>query len=430
MATIKKIFARQVIDSRGNPTVEAEVTLESGVMAQAIVPSGASTGTKEALELRDGGKAWGGKAVTKAVSNVNNIIASKIIGMDATQQEVIDKTMLKIDGTDNKQKLGANAILAVSMAVAKVAAKELKIPLWKHFQNLSKTNHISLPCPMLNVLNGGEHADNSVDFQEYMIFPLGAKSFSEAMQMASETFHNLAKLLSSADHTTAVGDEGGFAPNLSSNEEALQFIVKAIEKAGYKPGKDIYIAMDVAASEFYDQKTKRYILKGENKTLTTEELVEYYVQLCQKYPIVSIEDGLSEHDWSGFKLMTDKLKDKISIVGDDLFVTNKKILKEGIEKGVANSILIKVNQIGSITETIETMHLAKENGYTCIVSHRSGESEDTTIADFAVGLNSQQIKTGSMSRTDRIAKYNQLLRIEEIVKTYPGKKALWNLKII
>ncbi len=426
---IKLIKSRQVLDSRGNPTVEAEVHLESGTIARAIVPSGASTGTREALELRDGGKDWMGKGVTKAVNNVNKKIAPKLVGMDPEQQREIDDAMNKIDGTENKDNLGANAILAVSMCCARAAAKDLGIPLWKHFQTISGTKEVALPAPMLNVLNGGEHADNSVDFQEFMIFPLGAKTFSSAIKMSAEVFHTLSKILSKKGYATAVGDEGGFAPNLESNEEALQLIVEAITEAGYKPGKDIYIAMDPAASEFYNEKTGMYVLKGEDRELTTEEMVDYYVNIVENYPIVSIEDGLAESDWDGFKLMTDKLADKIQIVGDDLFVTNAKILQEGIDKGITNSILIKLNQIGTVSETIDTIQLADKAGYTSVTSHRSGESEDTTIADLAVGLNTRQIKTGSMSRTDRIAKYNQLLRIEEEVKTFHGKKSLWNTNV-
>ncbi len=428
MSKITKIYARQVIDSRGNPTVEVDVHTEAGNLGRAIVPSGASTGTREALELRDGGTEWLGKGVTKAVANVNNTIAPALIGMDAENQKEIDYKMIEIDGTENKDNLGANALLGVSMAVAQAAAQDLKIPLWKHFNNMTTDNEVSLPAPMLNVLNGGEHADNSVDFQEYMIFPLGAPTFGEALRWASETFHHLAKLLNKAGLDTAKGDEGGFAPNMKDNEEPLKFIVEAIEAAGYVPGKDIYIAMDPASSEFYNTDTGMYELKGEGKTLNTEEMVEYYVNLCEKYPIVSIEDGMAEQDWDGFKLMTDRLADKTQIMGDDLFVTNKKILAEGIEKEIGNSILIKVNQIGTITETVETIELAKSNGYTTVASHRSGESEDTTIADLAVGLNTKQIKTGSMSRSERIAKYNQLIRINEEVNTFHGKESL-NIKV-
>lgn len=427
MSKIRKIYSRQVIDSRGNPTVEVEVLTEMGNLGIAIVPSGASTGTREALELRDGGTKWMGKGVSTAVTNVNNTIAPALIDFDVENQREIDNKMIQLDGTENKDNLGANAILGVSMAVAHAAALDLKIPLWKHFNNLSKEKKVSLPAPMLNVLNGGEHADNSVDFQEYMIFPLGAPTFNEALRWSSETFHHLAKLLNKAGLDTAKGDEGGFAPNMKDNEEPLKYIVKAIEAAGYVPGKDIFIAMDPASSEFYNAKTGLYELKGEKRTLTTEEMVGYYEKLIDKYPIVSIEDGMAEQDWDGFKLLTDRISNRCQIVGDDLFVTNKKILKEGIDKKIANSILIKFNQIGTITETIETIELAKENGYTNIASHRSGESEDTTIADLAVGLNTKQIKTGSMSRSERIAKYNRLIRISEEISKYNGKKSL-NIK--
>lgn len=424
MSKITKIYARQVIDSRGNPTVEVDVYTEDGNLGRSIVPSGASTGTREALELRDGGTEWMGKAVHKAVANVNEIIGPAIIGMDSVKQKEIDYKMLELDGTENKDKLGANSILGVSMSVAHAAAKDLKIPLWKHFNTMTTDNEVSLPVPMLNVLNGGEHADNSVDFQEYMIFPLGAPTFNEALRWASETFHHLAKLLNKAGLDTAKGDEGGFAPNMKDNEEPLKYIVEAIKAAGYVPGKDIYIAMDPASSEFYNTKTKMYELKGEGKTLSTDELIAYYEHLVATYPIISIEDGMAEQDWDGFKLLTDKLSDKCQIMGDDLFVTNKKILAEGIKRKIANSILIKVNQIGTITETVETIELAKDNGYACITSHRSGESEDTTIADLSVGLNTKQIKTGSMSRSERIAKYNQLIRISEEVNIFHGKKSL------
>ena len=428
MSKIKKIYARQVIDSRGNPTVEVEITTKKGNISRAIVPSGASTGTREALELRDGGSEWSGKGVKTAVENINNIIAPKIKGMEVSAQRLIDKTMIKIDGTENKETLGANAILGVSMAAAKAAAMDKKIPLWKYFNSLTNETNVSIPVPMLNVLNGGEHADNNVDFQEYMLFPLGAKSLNEALRWSSEIFHVLAKLLNKAGYSTGKGDEGGFAPNMKNNEEPLKFIVKAITTAGYIPGKDVFIALDPASSEFYDEKAKLYKLKGENKELTSKQLVDYYIKIVGLYPIVSIEDGMAEQDWDGFKLLTEKLGDKIQIMGDDLFVTNKKILKEGIDKNIANSILIKVNQIGTISETIDTMELAKTNGYTNVVSHRSGESEDTTIADFAVGMNSKQIKTGSMSRSERIAKYNQLIRISEEVSKFPGFDAL-NVKV-
>ncbi len=428
MSKIKNIYARQVIDSRGNPTVEVEVHTKNGNVGRAIVPSGASTGSREALELRDGGKDWMGKGVMTAVQNVNSIIAPKLIKMEVLSQRLIDETMLKLDGTENKEKLGANAILGVSMAVAQAASLDKKIPLWKYFNSLTSEQNFSLPVPMLNVLNGGEHADNNVDFQEYMLFPLGAKTFEESLKWSSEVFHTLAGLLNKAGYSTGKGDEGGFAPDMKNNEEPLKFIVDAISKAGYIPGKDIFIALDPASSEFYDEKKAKYILKGEEKELTSKQMVDYWEKLVKKYPIVSIEDGMAETDWDGFKLMTEKLGNKVQIVGDDLFVTNQKILKNGIDKGVANSILIKVNQIGTISETIDTIELAKSNGYTNIASHRSGESEDTTIADLAVGLNTKQIKTGSMSRSERIAKYNQLLRISEEVKTFYGLDAL-NIKI-
>ncbi len=424
MSKITKVFSRQVIDSRGNPTVEVEVTTENGNIGRAIVPSGASTGTREALELRDGSEQWMGKGTMKAVANVNEHLAPEIVGMEVTDQRAIDTKMIEIDGTENKDKLGANALLGVSMAVAHAAAMDQKVPLWKYFNSLTKDSEVSLPAPMLNVLNGGEHADNTVDMQEYMIFPLGAPSFSEAIRWATEIFHHLAKLLNKAGYSTAKGDEGGFAPNMKDNMEPLEFITKAIEAAGYKPGVDVYIALDPAASEFYNTETGMYELKGEGRSLTSEEMVSYYEEMASKYPIVSIEDGMAEQDWDGFKLMTERMGDKIQIVGDDLFVTNKKILAKGIETKTANSILIKVNQIGTISETIDTIELAKENGYTCVTSHRSGETEDTTIADLSVGLNTKQIKTGSMSRSERVAKYNQLLRISEEMNTFHGKKSL------
>ena len=430
MPSIIDVYAREVIDSRGNPTVEVEVTTESGAFGRAMVPSGASTGEREALELRDGDKTrFLGKGVTKAVSNVNDIIADAVLGMDVTDQNAIDKVMLELDGTDFKSKLGANAILGVSMACARAAADYYDMPLYKYFGGF---NGKTLPVPMMNVLNGGSHADSTVDFQEFMIMPVGAKSIKEALRMGAETFHNLRKVLKSKGYNTNVGDEGGFAPScVEGNEEPLKLIVEAIELAGYVPGKDICIAMDVAASEFYNTETKQYELEKSGQGIkTTDEMIEMYAEWCEKYPIVSIEDGLGERDWDGWKKLTDRLGDKIQLVGDDLFVTNPRILKEGIEKGIANSILIKVNQIGSLTETFDAIEMAKKAGYTCVVSHRSGETEDTTIADIAVGLNAGQIKTGSMSRTDRIAKYNQLLRIEDElfdVAQYPGMKA-FNVK--
>jgi enolase len=430
MPFISDIYAREVIDSRGNPTVEVEVFTESGAFGRAIVPSGASTGEHEAVELRDGDpKRYFGKGVLKAVENVNKIIAEQLIGFDVTDQNGIDKRMLELDGTENKSKLGANAILGVSMASAKAASNYLGIEL---FNYLGGFNAKELPVPMMNILNGGSHADNSVDFQEFMIMPTGAKSIKEAVRMGSEVFHSLKKVLKSQGHNTSVGDEGGFAPNLSSNEEALKVILEAIKVAGYKPGEDIFLAMDVASSEFYDKKTKTYVLEGEgNKKLTSKEMVKFYQDLCSKYPIISIEDGLDENDWEGWKYLTEKLGDKIQLVGDDLFVTNTKRLKEGIDMGVGNSILVKVNQIGTLTETFEAIEMAKKSGYTAVISHRSGESEDTSIADIAVAMNTGQIKTGSLSRTDRIAKYNQLIRIEDQLEEtaqYKGIKTFYNLK--
>ena len=430
MPYIVDIYAREVIDSRGNPTIEVEVTTESGAFGRAIVPSGASTGEREALELRDGDKArYGGKGVLKAVENVNEIIADAIIGFDATEQNLLDQAMIALDGTHDKSKLGANAILGVSMAAAIAAADYYGLPL---YQYLGGFNAKELPVPMMNVINGGSHADSSVDFQEYMIMPVSAPNIKEALRMGAETFHALRSVLKEMGHVTAVGDEGGFAPNLSSNEEPLEVIVKAIEKAGYVPGKDIVLAMDVAASEFYDVESETYVLaKSGGQVLTRDEMIDLYEDLVSKYPIVSIEDGLGERDWDGWKKLTDRLGEKVQIVGDDLFVTNPAILKEGIEKGVANSILIKVNQIGTLKETFDAMEMAKRAGYTSVVSHRSGETEDTTIADIAVAFNAGQIKTGSMSRTDRLAKYNQLLRIEDALGTaakYSGMDTFFNIK--
>lgn len=405
---IKKIAAYQVIDSRGNPTVECEVILENNIKATAIVPSGASTGEREALELRDGDKAFHGKGVMKAVNNVNKIIAKHIVGQDASNQAKIDKMMIDLDGTEFKTNLGANAILSVSLAVAKANAISKGKSL---FKSLGKGT--LLPVPMMNLINGGAHADSNVDFQEFMIMPIGAKTFSQAIQMASETFVELKKVLKKLGYPTAVGDEGGFAPNFKNNEQPLQTIVEAIKNAGYTPGKDISIAMDVAASEFYDKDKKKYVLKKSSKQeLTTAQMIDWYSELIKKYPIISIEDGLDQNDWTGWVKFTKKLGKKIQIVGDDLFVTNKKFLTEGIEKGAGNAILIKLNQIGTLTETLETIKLAKQHGYNTIISHRSGESEDTFIADLAVAIESGQIKSGSISRTDRVAKYNQLLRIE------------------
>ena len=428
MSTISEVYAREVIDSRGNPTIEVEVTTVSGAFGRAIVPSGASTGEREALELRDGDKArFGGKGVTKAVDNVNNIIAEAVEGMEVTDQNAIDKIMLKLDGTDFKNNLGANAILGVSMACAHAAADFYGMPLYKY---LGGFNGKTLPVPMMNVVNGGSHADSTVDFQEFMIMPVGASSIKEALRMGAETFHCLRGVLKAKGYNTNVGDEGGFAPSCNDgNEEPLQLIVAAIEKAGYVPGKDICIAMDVAASEFHNKETGLYELKKSGRGVkTTDELIDMYAEWVEKYPIVSIEDGLGESDWDGWKKLTDRLGKRIQLVGDDLFVTNPRILKEGIEKGIANSILVKVNQVGSLTETFDAMEMAKKAGYTCVVSHRSGETEDVTIADIAVGFNAGQIKTGSMSRTDRIAKYNQLLRIEDQlgeVAEYQGKDCFY-----
>ncbi len=411
MTTIVDVFGREILDSRGNPTVEVDVVLECGAGGTAAVPSGASTGEHEAIEMRDGDKSrFLGKGVTKAVENVNEIIADEIIGEDATEQILIDKILLELDGTDNKSKLGANAILGVSMAVAKAAANALGLPL---YQYIGGVHARTLPVPMMNIINGGAHADNNVDLQEFMVMPAGANNFAEALRMGAETFHSLKTVLKGKGYNTAVGDEGGFAPNLNSNEEALQVIVEAIEKAGYKPGEDIFFSLDPASSEFFDTAKQKYILKSENAELTPAEMVDYYAKLVEKYPIVSIEDGMAEDDWDGWKIMTEKLGDKIQLVGDDLFVTNTKRLLSGIEKDICNSILIKVNQIGTLTETLDAIEMAHKAGYTAVVSHRSGETEDTTIADIAVAANTGQIKTGSASRTDRICKYNQLLRIEE-----------------
>lgn len=418
---IKWVKARQILDSRGNPTLEAEVRLESGLIARASVPSGASTGEHEAIELRDGGEKWMGKGVMKAVKNVTEIIGPKIRGEDCTHQAKIDEIMIKIDGTSNKQKLGANAILGVSLAVVRAAATFLHLPLYKY---LGGAGARILPVPMMNVLNGGKHADNNVDLQEFMIMPIGAKSFSEGLRWASETFHSLKKVLKDKGYSTAVGDEGGFAPNLSSNRQALELIVEAIEKAGYRCGENIALALDPAASSFYEE--GKYILKAEKqKKRTSLEMVDFYEELISNFPIISIEDGLAEDDWDGWKILTQRLGEKIQIVGDDIFVTNAQRLKKGIELKVANSILIKPNQIGTLTETFEAIRLAKENGYTVVISHRSGETEDTTIADLVVGMETGQIKSGSCSRSERIAKYNQLLRIEEDL----GKQAVyWSWK--
>jgi enolase len=412
MSNIVKVIGREIMDSRGNPTVEADVYLESGHMSRAAAPSGASTGSREALELRDGDKSrYLGKGVETAVANINGAIAEALSGIDATNQDAVDNIMLKLDGTDNKEKLGANAILAVSLAVAKAAALSKGIELYEHIANLNNTSgKYSMPLPMMNILNGGEHADNNVDIQEFMIQPVGAESFKEGLRMGAEVFHALKKVLQKRGLSTAVGDEGGFAPNLASNEEALQVIVEAVENAGYKMGSDITLALDCAASEFY--RDGKYELSGEGKSFTAEEFADYLAELCDRYPIISIEDGLDESDWDGWKVLTEKLGSKVQLVGDDLFVTNTRILKEGIDKSIANSILIKFNQIGSLTETLAAIAMAREAGYSAVISHRSGETEDATIADLAVGTAAGQIKTGSLCRSDRVAKYNQLLRIE------------------
>ena len=415
MAKIVKVIGREIIDSRGNPTVEAEVHLEGGFVGLAAAPSGASTGSREALELRDGDKArFLGKGVLKAVSAVNNEIANAIVGKDASNQAEIDQIMIDLDGTENKSKFGANAILAVSLANAKAAAASKGLPLYAHIAELNGTPGVySMPLPMMNIINGGEHADNNVDIQEFMIQPVGASTLKEALRIGAEVFHNLAKVLKAKGLNTAVGDEGGFAPNLASNADALACIKEAVEKAGYVLGKDVTLAMDCASSEFYDKERNIYDMKGEGKTFTSQEFTHYLEGLCKEYPIVSIEDGQDESDWEGFAYQTKVLGDKVQLVGDDLFVTNTKILSRGIENGIANSILIKFNQIGSLTETLAAIKMAKDAGYTAVISHRSGETEDATIADLAVGTAAGQIKTGSMSRSDRVAKYNQLIRIEE-----------------
>lgn len=427
MPYITDVYAREVLDSRGNPTVEVEITTESGGFGSALVPSGASTGEYEAVELRDGDKSrYLGKGVEKAVNNVNEVIAPELIGLDVTRQNIIDALLIELDGTENKGKLGANAVLGVSMAAAHAASSYLDIPLYNY---LGGFNANVLPTPMMNILNGGEHADNNVDIQEFMIMPVAAPTFKEALRVGAEIFHALKKVLADKGLNTAVGDEGGFAPNLGSNEEALQTIIEAIEAAGYKPGEEVQLAMDVAASEMFED--GKYNLKGEGVVRTSEEMVEWYEQMVDKYPIVSIEDGFDEDDWDGFKLLTDRIGDRVQLVGDDLFVTNTSKLEEGIEKGIANSILIKVNQIGTLTETFEAIEMAKRAGYTAVISHRSGETEDATIADIAVATNAGQIKTGAPSRTDRVAKYNQLLRIEDElagIAEYAGKNAFYNLK--
>ena len=429
MSLITNVHAREILDSRGNPTIEVEVETASGFVGRAMVPSGASTGEREALELRDGDPSrYGGKGVLQAVENVNNILIDVVLGMDVTDQAAIDKALIDADGTKDKSKYGANAILGISLAVAHAAADYYGLPLYRY---LGGINAKTLPVPMMNVLNGGSHADSSVDFQEFMIMPVGAKSIREAIRMGAETFHALKKVLKSKGQVTAVGDEGGFAPNLEDNDAPLKCIMEAIEAAGFRAGEDICIAMDVAASEFYNTETKMYDLKKSGQgSKTTDEMIAWYDELVEKYPIISIEDGLGERDWDGWKKLTEHLGKKIQIVGDDLFVTNPAILQEGIDKDIANSILIKVNQIGTLTETFDAMELAKKHGYTAVVSHRSGETEDATIADIAVAFNAGQIKTGSMSRTDRIAKYNQLLRIEEElgdVALFQGKSAFYNI---
>jgi len=417
MTKIKKIHAREILDSRGNPTVEVDVVLDNGVMGRAAVPSGASTGAREAVELRDGDKKrYFGKGVLKAVENVNKIIAPELIGKNPEKQKDIDYLMIKLDGTENKAKLGANAILGVSLAVAKSAALDKAMPI---YQYIGGKDAVRLPIPFLNIMNGGKHADNNVDIQEFMIAPIGAPSFKEALRYAAEVYHNLKGILKSKGLSTSVGDEGGFAPNLSRNEEALEVIIAAIEKAGYKAGKDISVVLDPAASEFYQD--GKYLLKADNKSLSSGEMVDYYAGLVSKYPIISIEDGLAENDWDGWKILTRKLGDKIQLVGDDIFVTNPKILAEGIKQGVANAVLIKLNQIGTLTETLETVSMAKKAGYTCMFSHRSGETEDSFLADITVATNAGQLKTGAPARSERLAKYNQLMRIEEEL----GNKAVF-----
>ncbi len=426
MSAIVDVVAREILDSRGNPTVEADVLLESGVMGRAAVPSGASTGTREAVELRDDDKQrYLGKGVLRAVENVNTEIAEAIIGLDAAEQAFIDQTMIDLDGTENKSRLGANAILAVSIAVAKAAAEESGLPLYRYFGGAAR---MEMPVPMMNIINGGAHATGGADIQEFMVIPVGSQSFREALRCGAEVFHNLKKILHHRGLSTTVGDEGGFAPALGSNEAALKVIVEAIEAAGYVPGADVAIGIDAAASEFY--KDGQYHLKADGLTLNSAQIIDLYATWADRYPIISIEDGMSEHDWDGWKLLTERLGKSIQIVGDDVFVTNTKILREGIKRGIANSILIKVNQIGTLTETFAAIEMAKRAGYTAVISHRSGETEDSTIADLAVATNAMQIKTGSLSRSDRIAKYNQLLRIEEDLgdsASYPGREAYYQL---
>lgn len=426
---IESVFAREILDSRGNPTVEVEVIVEGGYIGRAAVPSGASTGAFEAVELRDGDKGrYLGKGVLKAVENVNNVIAPEVEGMNVFDQVEIDRLMIALDGTPNKNKLGANAILGVSLAVAKAAAEALGLSL---YQYIGGVNAKTLPVPMMNILNGGKHADNTVDIQEFMVMPVGADNFAEALRMCAEVFHNLKKVLNEKGYSTAVGDEGGFAPNLKTNEEALEVILEAVKKAGYAPGKDIMLAIDTAATELYKESDGKYHFPGEGVVRTSAEMVDFYAKLCEKYPIISIEDGLAEEDWTGWKALTERLGDRVQIVGDDLFVTNTERIKKGIETGTANSVLIKLNQIGTLTETLDAIQMANRAGYTAVVSHRSGETDDATIADVAVAMNAGQIKTGAPSRIDRVAKYNQLLRIEEELgdaAQYPGMNAWFNLK--
>ncbi len=424
MSEILDVHAREIIDSRGNPTVEVDVVLESGAYGRAAVPSGASTGQREALELRDKDKRYAGKGVRKAVKNVNEKIAERLIGDEADEQVYLDNLMIKMDGTKNKAKLGANAILGVSLAIAKAAAMEAELPLYRY---IGGTSAVELPVPMMNILNGGAHADNNLDIQEFMIMPAGASSFSEALRMGAEVFHSLKSLLKSKGLSISVGDEGGFAPNLKSNEQAIVLIMEAIKKAGYKPGKDLFIALDVAASELYNKGKYKF----EGKSVSSKYMIDFFEKIIKKYPVISIEDGLSENDWKGWEAMTERIGGKVQIVGDDIFVTNKEIFAKGIKKGIANSILIKLNQIGSLSETLDAIEMAKRAGYTAVVSHRSGETEDTTIADLAVAMNTGQIKTGSISRTDRVAKYNRLLRIEEELGSaavYRGMEVFYNLK--
>ena len=427
MSSVVDVVAREILDSRGNPTVECDVLLESGVMGRAAVPSGASTGAREAIELRDGDETrYFGKGVSQAVENVNTEIAEAIIGLDAQEQAFIDQTLIHLDGTENKSRLGANAMLAVSMAVAKAAAEESGLPLYRYFGG---SGPMQMPVPMMNIINGGEHANNSLDFQEFMILPVSQSSFREALRCGAEIFHSLKKLLDKKGYSTAVGDEGGFAPNLRSHAEALQLIVQAIETAGYFPGEDVLIGLDCAASEFY--KDGSYQLSGEGLQLTSTQFVDYLENLAENFPIVTIEDGMAEGDWEGWKLLTERLRAKVQLVGDDVFVTNTRIFKEGVKQGIANSILIKINQIGTLSETFAAIEMAKRAGYTAVISHRSGETEDSTIADIAVGMNALQIKTGSLSRSDRIAKYNQLLRIEDDLGDtagYPGREAFYSIR--